>query len=31
MGIDDLRYMGNRFVPEWNGCPPEELKKLGLA
>jgi hypothetical protein len=31
MGIDDLQYMGNRFVAEWTGCPPEVLKKLGLA
>jgi gluconate 2-dehydrogenase gamma chain len=31
MGIDDLQYMGNRFVPEWTGCPDEVLKKLGLA
>jgi hypothetical protein len=30
MGIEDLQYMGNRFVPEWTGCPPEVLKKLGL-
>ena len=30
MGIDDLQYMGNRFVPEWTGCPAEVLKKLGL-
>jgi len=31
MGIEDLEYMGNTFVPEWKGCPPEVLKKLGLA
>jgi hypothetical protein len=30
MGIDDLQYMGNRYVPEWTGCPDEVLKKLGL-
>ncbi|HZP48968.1 MAG TPA: gluconate 2-dehydrogenase subunit 3 family protein [Vicinamibacterales bacterium] len=30
MGIDDLRYEGNRFVSEWNGCPDAALKKLGL-
>ena len=29
MGIEDLQYMGN--VPnQWNGCPPEALKKLGV-
>jgi hypothetical protein len=31
MGMDDLQYMGNRYVPEWTGCPPEVLKKLGVA
>jgi gluconate 2-dehydrogenase gamma chain len=31
MGIDDLGYIGNTFVPEWTGCPPEVLKKLDLA
>jgi gluconate 2-dehydrogenase gamma chain len=30
MGIEDLQYIGNRFVPEWTGCPGEVLKKLGL-
>jgi hypothetical protein len=30
MGIEDLQYMGNTFVAEWTGCPPEALKKLGL-
>jgi len=30
MGIGDIQYMGNTFVSEWNGCPPEVLKKLGL-
>jgi hypothetical protein len=31
MGIADLGYMGNTYVPKWTGCPPEALKKLGLA
>ena len=30
MGIEDLGYIGNTFVPEWKGCPPEVLAKLGL-
>ncbi len=30
MGVDDLRYIGNTFVGEWNGCPPEVLAKAGL-
>lgn len=31
MGFEDLRYMGNAFVPVWNGCPPEALAKLGVS
>ncbi len=31
MGIDDLEYMGNRYRNSWPGCPPEQLRKLGLA
>lgn len=31
MGIEDLQFSGNVFVAEWNGCPEEALKKLGLA
>jgi hypothetical protein len=30
MGIEDLRYTGNVFVDEWNGCPPAALSKLGV-
>jgi gluconate 2-dehydrogenase gamma chain len=30
MGIEDLGYIGNTFVPEWNGCPKEVLSKLGV-
>jgi gluconate 2-dehydrogenase gamma chain len=30
MGITDLAYQGNVFVPEWKGCPDEVLKKLGV-
>ncbi|HXW06782.1 MAG TPA: gluconate 2-dehydrogenase subunit 3 family protein [Vicinamibacterales bacterium] len=30
MGIKDLAYIGNTFVPEWTGCPREALAKLGL-
>jgi len=30
MGIDDLGYMGNIVVAQWNGCPPDALKKLGV-
>ena len=31
MGVEDLQYMGNTFVPEWKGCPPEVLEQLGLS
>lgn len=30
IGIADLEFTGNVFVPEWKGCPDEALKKLGL-
>lgn len=30
MGITDLAYKGNVFVPEWKGCPDAVLKKLGV-
>jgi len=31
MGIEDLQFSGNVFVAEWNGCPEDALKKLGLS
>jgi hypothetical protein len=31
MGIDDLGYTGNTVVPEWTGCPPEVLARLGIS
>ena len=31
MGIDDLQYTGNTVVPQWTGCPPEALTKLGVS
>jgi hypothetical protein len=30
MGVDDLQYMGNRPIAQWNGCPPDALDKLGV-
>jgi hypothetical protein len=30
MGMKDIAYMGNVYVPEWTGCPDEVLKKLGV-
>ena len=31
MGVDDLQYMGNTFVMQWNGCPPEAKAKIGVT
>ena len=31
MGVEDLRFMGNRVVPMWNGCPDEALQHLGVS
>lgn len=31
LGVQDLRYVGNTFVAEWRGCPPEVLAKLGVS
>ena len=31
MGVEDLRYMGNRMMAAWDGCPPEALAKLGVS
>ena len=31
MGMTDLGYMGNTVVAKWDGCPSEQLQKLGLA
>jgi gluconate 2-dehydrogenase gamma chain len=31
IGMEDLQYMGNRYVAEWKGCPDEALKKLGVS
>jgi gluconate 2-dehydrogenase gamma chain len=31
MGMEDLQYVGNRYVAEWKGCPAEALNKLGVS
>ena len=31
MGVKDLRYEGNLFATDWNGCPPAALAKLGVS
>ncbi len=31
VGVKDLQYKGNLFVPDWNGCPPAALRKLGVS
>jgi hypothetical protein len=30
-GVKDLRYIGSTFNPNWDGCPPEALAKLGVT
>ncbi len=30
IGVEDLQYQGNNFMPEWTGCPPEALDKVGV-
>ena len=30
MGVADIQYKGNTFVMNWQGCPPEQLQKLGV-
>lgn len=30
MGVEDLQYLGNVPVPEWKGCPEEQLRRLGV-
>lgn len=30
MGIEDIGYLGNTAVPEWRGCPPAVLDRLGI-
>lgn len=31
VGAQDLKYIGNTFVPEWKGCPEAALRKLGVS
>ena len=31
MGWKDLKYQGNVFNPNWQGCPPEAMSKLGVS
>lgn len=30
MGVADLQYQGNTFVADWDGCPDEALRKIGV-
>lgn len=30
-GWADVRYIGNVFNPNWDGCPPRALQKLGVT
>lgn len=31
IGINDIAYVGNKMVPQWNGCPEEVVSKLGVS
>lgn len=31
MGWKDVRYVGNTFNLQWNGCPPDAMAKLGVS
>lgn len=31
IGMADLKFMGNVARPEWNGCPDEALRHLGVS
>lgn len=31
MGMEDLQYIGNTYVPEWTGCPDECMQHLGVS
>ena len=31
MGMEDLRYMGNAYVPGWDGCTDEACRHLGVS
>jgi hypothetical protein len=31
MGVKDLRYQGNTFVPQWTGCPDGALRRIGVG
>lgn len=31
MGVEDLGYIGNVFIPVWRGAPDEALRELGVS
>jgi gluconate 2-dehydrogenase gamma chain len=31
MGVEDLPYLGNKVVEQWNGCPQADLERLGVS
>jgi hypothetical protein len=31
IGVKDLEYIGNQALPDWDGCPPAALAKLGVS
>ncbi|MGH9377397.1 MAG: gluconate 2-dehydrogenase subunit 3 family protein [Terriglobia bacterium] len=30
LGVQDLQYMGNKMLTEWNGCPDNVIARLGV-
>ena len=30
MGIEDLKYQGNKMLPSWDGCPESATAHLGV-
>jgi hypothetical protein len=30
IGVEDIGYQGNKYVAEWNGCPPAAMQHLGV-
>lgn len=31
IGVADLPYLGNKMLPEWDGCPDNVLERLGVS
>lgn len=31
IGVKDIGYMGNEWKPQWDGCPPAAMERLGVS